>query len=390
MVNELELPADAATNASSSATGESAGTPARTESKTMQWLRDAFRNMDRVPSSHMRRAVQQLPEQEISQALALLEGEPLDRTTHEMINDMMSQWGKQDLHAALEHADSYENRIVRKSAREHALRSWASDHPYEAWRLAADGDPKDPLVRGLNMESVFAGMAREDAEGALQRVWDLEDPRMRHAALRGAMHGFPAEERTARYRDLYHQVTEVEDMKQISRSVIYDMRHYQPHEAARWVNSIQEPEVRKDSVSHLTYSWGNSDPPEAIRWLGTVEPELRDSNMERVVRYWANDNPNEVRNYLQRNPPSPQMDAAYLGYAKTLQKENPAAALNWADGVVDAEKRHAYIRSAGRQLIDQDPAAAADYMATANLDERTREYLNKALIKKLQTAQSTP
>jgi hypothetical protein len=105
----------------------------------------------------------------------------------------------------------------------------------------------------------------------------------------------------------------------------------------------------------------------------------RDHQLEQIGTNWGGINPEKAAARLKLQPPSADKDIAVAGFSRSLSKDRPQAAIEWARNIVDAELRKAALKTVLVQWKAQDePAAAAWINSWREFSASEREMLIKA------------
>jgi|GEM_PF-1592852 len=336
-----------------------------------------YQGTDKFSYGKVLKAVQGMHEHEFPQAAAQLEGLEWNKESHYMMNALMKQWGKTDLDAALNAADTMDIRRMQSDARREAMAGWSSHNPDEAYRMLLGGEDQNPLAEYVSPAKVFKDLAQSNPQAALDKVWNLPETRQQNSALAGVLSALPADERQTAARSLYQQAPTPESQSMLARAVVNDLRIYRPTEAAAFVDSIQEPAIRKSASSTLISSWATDDPTEAMGWAASHAPsEQTERDVSSVASRWVRNDRNEFGNWLNQQPATATLDPAVQVLVRAEQKESPSTAMGWAESIVDPKDRVSSVRSVAAAWMKTDPAIATPYILNhAELTDKEKQKL---------------
>jgi len=336
-----------------------------------------FQGTDKFSYGKVVKAVQGMQAQEFPQAAAQLQGLEWNKESHYMMNALMKQWGKTDLDAALSAADGMDIRRMQTDARRQAMEGWSSHNPNEAYNMLLAGEDQNPLAEYVSPSKVFRDLAQNNPQAALDKVWNLPETSQQNSALAGVLSALPADERQNAARSLYQQAPTPESQSMLARAVVNDLRIYRPSEAAAFVDSIQEPAIRKSVSSTLIGSWATDDPHEAMGWAASHAPsEQTERDVSSVASRWVRNDPNELGAWLNQQPATATLDPAVQALVRAEQKDSPSTAMGWAESIVDAKDRVTSVRSVAAAWMKTDPAIATPYILNhAELTDKEKQKL---------------
>jgi len=336
-----------------------------------------FQGTDKFSYGKVVKAVQGMEAQEFPQAAAQLQQMEWNKESHYMMNALMKQWGKTDLDSALQAADQMDIRRMQRDAKREAMEGWAAHNTDAAYNMLLGGEDGDPLAEFVSPTKVFHDLAKVNAQGALDKVWNLPDSKQQNAALAGVLAALPSDERRQATRSLYQQAPTPESQSMLARAVVNDLRIYQPAEAAAFVDTIQEADIRKSVSSTLIGTWAADDPQQAMGWAASHPPgEQTERDVSSVASRWVRTDRHEFADWLNQQPATPTLDPAVQAMVRAEQKENPGTAMGWAESIVDAKDRVSSVRSVAATWMKTDPATATPYILNhAELSDKDKDRL---------------
>ncbi|MEY2879359.1 MAG: hypothetical protein RLZZ15_1739, partial [Verrucomicrobiota bacterium] len=168
--------------------------------------------------------------------------------------------------------------------------------------------------------------------------------------------------------------------------------------ARHWAESLPDPEERGDTLKHVAVGWSRLDPRAALEWLAAL-PDSDESSFG-VFHRWAWKKPTEAWRWMRAQPPSALQEkalrlsmsnyrfpseadarkffgelsterlrlAAVQAVANFLAAENPEAAIEWAEALLEPDVRARALGIVGTVWLRSDPRAAL-WVGTLPLDE---------------------
>ena len=140
-----------------------------------------------------------------------------------------------------------------------------------------------------------------------------------------------------------------------------------PVNALAWANSLGAASARDAALIRIASTWAQADAPAASRWASAQPPGLTTTTaLGGALSYWLLVDAPAVRNFVSELPASSQ-PAAAASVAPQLAQRDPAGTIAWAQTLVAPAAREAAVMAAYARWLDNAPAAARAWLATANL-----------------------
>jgi hypothetical protein len=155
-----------------------------------------------------------------------------------------------------------------------------------------------------------------------------------------------------------------------------------PRLGASWFEENREKGFSEGSLGVIARRWiDHHQPADLFVWLGGLPPlpgEAFDGERSgatgQAMKWWLRRDSDAALAWLDaQDPIPPEYDPAIASLAQFLVKKTPDVSVYWADRIQDPELRSStLIKSLGRWRR-RDPAAADEWIATADLTDEVRE-----------------
>jgi len=277
------------------------------------------------------------------------------------------------------------------------LRSWAATDP----RAAADyltnnvvGSGGDDWMLRRTAGSLASEWAKQDPQAALVWANTLSDE------LKGDAMNNIVEQLTSQDPLEAAKVAMGFDGEQRERSLrtIADQwSRNEPEEAVKWAEALTV-EGKTQALEEAVESWVGKDTDAAVAYMAKMDQGERDQIMKEVVEQWGRkgaeaqpaaaewvasqpdgkgkvDATGEIVGQWMRTDAEsasgwlneqPEGDAKDRGIASLLRdrsvREDPEAAVAWADSISDSEMRSEQVESSARNWLSKDRASALEYL----------------------------
>jgi len=137
--------------------------------------------------------------------------------------------------------------------------------------------------------------------------------------------------------------------------------------ALAWANSLGAASARDAALIRIVSTWAQADASAASRWASAQPPgPTTTTALGGALSYWLLVDGPAVRNFVSELPASSQTSAA-ASVAPQLAQREPAGTIAWAQTLVAPAAREAAVTAAYARWLDNAPAAARAWLATANL-----------------------
>jgi hypothetical protein len=147
-----------------------------------------------------------------------------------------------------------------------------------------------------------------------------------------------------------------------------------PQNALAWAQALPADSARSAAFIEIASTWAQKDPAAATRWASAQPAHSgAETALAGALSYWLLRDPAAARDFVTTLPAATQ-PAAAASIAPQLAQRDPAATLAWAQALAAPAARDAATTAAYLRWLDNTPAAARDWLATAILapDLKTR------------------
>ncbi len=273
------------------------------------------------------------------------------------------KWATLDGPACLKEAQKMDG-SARMLATSSGLAGWALQDPAaaQAWlKSQPDSTEMDSfaMARGLT-----SGLARADAEAAISWVKDLKDDVSRQR-LAQVIAGEKIKQDLNKAAQWAVELKDPQMRTGAFESVVDQLYANDPKLAAAFVTEHGGEEFTSGAAATLARRLTATDPQQGLRFArGLPSGFSRQEAFSNAFEEWAAHDPTAASTALQSLTPGPDRDAAIPGLATSVAKDEPEAALIWAEHISDAELRQHTLVDTLRLHYRKDPDGALAYMNT--------------------------
>lgn len=334
--------------------------------------------------------------------------------------ELLDQWAVNDPRAALKFAENYDS-SHRSGAIEAVVRSWAENDEAtaQAWiRTLPSGpekrDAQSAFLSALTERSptraiallqtgtvsdsewqrVFSTFASDDPAGAALAAIALPPGLSRNRAVQAValewsrndaataaawVKGLPAAVRNPVLQSVAWNLAATDPEGALSlamsapagyeranavSSAVTRWAETDRTAAMAWIEHLPESVTRRQALSNIVGQWGETDPTTALQFVSSLtEASSRNQLISRVLTSWTNWDTNAAMQWLNQNSKIAGNSEAIGDMVSTLTYRNPEKALVVAGYLPSGELMDGYYRNIGNVWAQNDPAAAAAYVA---------------------------
>jgi hypothetical protein len=353
--------------------GLDSGTPI-TPDKMKEAMLEAIRESDPVKSQLMfARLMEELTPENAPAALAMIRENVSGFESMRYMSTLAYKWGQVDPLNAMKELAKGDDRGGRMSQNV-VLTGWAATDPKAAmeWLNAYDGDGKDWLA-----QSIVNGLAKSDPEGALKYVSGLKDKddRSRGAeTIAREMIRLGGSDKAVAW---LNGLTDPDMKSGAFRTVADQMMRGDTAKAAEWIKAYANEDFAKDAVRNLAETMARKDPQEALKFAGDLTGKAQSSAIGQAVNEWARQengaNMADAAKYVESLPAGDSRDAGARAIAREAVRDDPQAAIAWANSIKDAEQRTDTLVDVARRYMREDKAAAEAWLAQSGLSAEDQQ-----------------
>ena len=271
---------------------------------------------------------------------------------------LLEELGASDHLRAFALAASEPNWRLSALLRDAALRGWATVAPDEAASYAL----RLPIhERREAIAAVFQGAANQpELATALAAGICSQDPILAEdygRALIEALSSVGAFEALARF-SLADTTGHSADWL---NATFYQWAERQPVAAQRALDALPTPAARQAAFQGLALGWSLANPRELAAFASSLPPgEQRSLAMQQALAPWMLRDPDAVASWVNRFDPGPEFDlsAATISTSPKFAQQQPAAALGWAQSILEPTLRESTLTTLARQWATRDRTTA--------------------------------
>lgn len=342
--------------------------------KMKEAMLEAIRESDPVKSQLMfARLMEELTPENAPAALAMIRENVSGFESMRYMGTLAYKWGQVDPHTAMKELAKGDDRGGRMTQNV-VLTGWAATDPKAAmeWLNAYEGEGKEWL--GM---SIVNGLAKSDPEGALKYVSGLENKEER---ARGAetiareMIRLGGSEKAVAW---LNSLTDPDMKSGAFRTVAEQIMRGDPAKAAEWIKAYAGEEYARDAVRTISETMARKDPQEALKFASSLTGKAQSSAIGQAVNEWVRQNEGagmaDAAKYVESLPAGESRDAGARAIAREAVREDPQAAIAWANSIKDQEERTDTLIDVARRYMREDRAAAEAWLAQSGLSAEDQQ-----------------
>ena len=316
-------------------------------------------------------ALQNLDDSTLPGILEAFDTLPKGTQRYTELRMLMHAWAEKSPEDALTFAMGM-SRQERQFAISTALSSWAMLNPDAAldWaEMDSGGRDKNPY-----MPAIISGTAEHDMVKATDLLFEMSYGYTRGSALRhliGKNIQMGGIRQLMGWVDQLPQDRDPKLVEGISTMVASQLVDYDLEAAGVWVKNLKPEQGRARALSTVVRELANDSTESAKDWLEGLPEEDQYATMPELIRKWAMEDAGSAGEWLNQYPPSVDLDKAVTTYVRSIRREDPEAAKDWAFSIVNEETRKKVIDS-----ID-NPQSEIRFDINVDGDGRSRIFRTK-------------
>ncbi|MFK7849431.1 MAG: hypothetical protein AB8D78_00510 [Akkermansiaceae bacterium] len=119
------------------------------------------------------------------------------------------------------------------------------------------------------------------------------------------------------------------------------------------------------AISSITKKWARNNLKAASNWVSSLPEEMRRSGYSQIVAAWPEEDMSSAIEWVSQHEGNTAYDGARSGLARRHLTDDPIAALEIANGILNTGGRKSSVYAAARFYYEQDPVSAQAWL-TAN------------------------
>jgi len=249
--------------------------------------------------------------------------------------------------------------------------------PAEALGLVAQF--KSLKAQANTMNDLFDHWADSDPLGALAQAQGVKDPLLQLYAYEGAVNGWGAKDPAGALAWALQQPEGLFKAQTIS-GLVSNWAGNNGSAAMSWAQQVPDEATRQEAVQDVLSEWTENSPQMAADYLmGQPASDAGAAAIRNAFHRWATEDAAQAEQYLAQLPEADgsAREAAMVGYADGLAKEQPEKAVTWAQSLPEGELQETVDAAIAKMWLSQDKPAAEAWLAQSNFSaERKQELLN--------------
>jgi GrpB-like predicted nucleotidyltransferase (UPF0157 family) len=285
---------------------------------------------------------------------------------------MLSQSRTEDpgmlFQAVLEHMPAGEN---FQRAIDGIFRSWARENPQAA--AAALSELPSTRLQNQATRQVVQEWANQSVEQALRFAQNLPPGEARKGSLETIFHIWSGQDLPAALRG-FQSLPEA-DRAAVLQPMAQAWGRQDPSAALNWSLNLNNNDDRRDFQRQVVSQWAESAPRQAAQFAVQLGETDRGPVVAAAIDRWASRDAEAAANWLAAQPAGEWKDGAISTLARKIAPEDPAVALAWAGSITNDNNRNRQTERVFREWLRQEPAAAREWLQSANFSNEEKERL---------------
>jgi hypothetical protein len=309
---------------------------------------------------------------EIAAGLEKVRAMPWGPEANRALQSLLSRWAEMDPRAAAGYALSLDSNRAGGNAIREIWRRWADQDAGAAMDWYFDNLHDQAAMLAPNLRAVFTRLAGMDTARALVEAWRLPDA-LSGEALRAIVSQTALDGNLDSLRNIVAAMVPGNQRNAMVSAIVQEYAIYQPGEAVRWINMLEDTKVRNYAVDKLVSVWGYDRPDQVARWVSSLPDEaMRGRTAGTLMRGWSATEPEAAGAWLITLPPSPSNDSALSTYVKNTMHDDPARAITFVERITDPKTRRKLAISVGQEWSQSNPDQARAYFQASAWDASIR------------------
>ncbi len=248
-------------------------------------------------------------------------------TSQPLISVLAKTWAEQNPKAALDWTKTLPSKEATQSAQTVIASEWVSQNPSQA---AAELTPAVSLPDGANLAT------------AITDIWATTDPKATSDWINSLPSG-PGKNEAAATLATVWAASDIQG-------------------AIAWSATLADSNVQRQVITHIGTTWGAIEPDSALEWLTSLPGPLASEGIIGAFNSWAATDPIGLREAVDANPASPEMDQARLALADVLASSDINSSITLASQISSTTGRNDATARYFRQWRKIDDASAQEWL----------------------------
>lgn len=297
--------------------------------------------------------------------------------------EVVALWAADDSEAALFWLESNAQGLARLETLNNGIELWAGRDPRAAaeWidGMANDGS------KIVAAKSLAASWGRRDPEKVVAWLETLPDDEIKASSALALAEAWAQHDPQAASRWAFRQAQSSGDVRPLKNSLMaYTLEN--PTGAEALVRQLAADDNNPAGTLAYVQARAEIDPARTVDWLSSLEqsdPIHQSDNFaqytEAAVAEWTKNDSIAASAWLSEQTPGPTRDAAIVGFAESIQRFEPEAAVAWANTISNPDQRMQELNKSIRGWAARDPQAALAWVIRAELEPALQEQLAREI-----------
>ncbi len=282
-------------------------------------------------------------DQDIKAALKYLESDSDRKQNAEILTSVLASWIQTDTKAALEWLETLKPASLRDSISNKLIPYIAEVDPVKAMELASG--IKDSRTKRRVMQDSLKVWLKKDPPSAIAWFTAFQDDNLRSSML---------------------------------RALISQWATFDPKAAADYSMKLNEKE-RLEAWASLSSKWITINPSDTIEWLTHLPKESSGKLIKDAIVKWSERDPMAAAQYALDKA---ELQDSLINLSAKMFQRDPDATLHWVGTIGDPKKKALLFDGIFNQWMQQDIAAAAQYVVGLSADPEQQQQLVSKLTTK--------
>jgi hypothetical protein len=371
-------------------------------------------------------------------AIAWAENQGSPSQRKQLINTAVSLWAVEEPLAAATYAAAVKSRDERRALYTQIAQTWVKRDPDAALRWVQG---LDPLEQPFCYQAAARGLAGSDPDRALQVVGLISNTTQRYQALSGMMYmlggqrtaqlikSLPADSKRAtlieqslwalnnespadmiafieemapsltartlqrvpamvaeynipKALELCNLIKESQPQQSALQGVLSRWASDEPAAAMAYAEALPDGPSRTNCINQGVAVWANADPAAALDWAVRFKDWPYPNPLSQALSAWAGRDPREAVAYVEKLESGTTFkQRVAMDVLQQWSRQEPSAALVWAQGFPEGETRDSAVETVVSQWIGTDAEAAEAFVrnmpATKGRDKAASTVINR-------------
>ena len=247
------------------------------------------------------------------------------------------------------------------------LTNMSLEDPQKAFDLMIGDMDVSRKTMAQVLPEIFRNFSSENADGMPELLNILNDKYIRQRSATAVMEGIlkrgEGPEAVSRFAAL---LTEGDRGFVLDRAVKFtQFSSFEEGIAFTEALGSASEELMRYACFNLAHNMCGVDAEMTANWVYTIEDEeARNRSFDVTMKQWLRSDLEGVGEWLNDKPSDPKLDIVVGKFAKAVAQDDPDAALEWADSILDEGVRQDAINGVIHEWGKVDPSGAAAYRKT--------------------------